>query len=116
MELVKHNALSVGRAEDWLQFWFQLSLAAKRFEKKELFNLFIAQAQSMVQKITQHLSEEQKDYFLRRPDIARLFRISEPVVPQQEVQVKAQQITSEQESAAATLAPPVSAKPTRESQ
>ncbi|MCE9626159.1 MAG: hypothetical protein K8R69_12040, partial [Deltaproteobacteria bacterium] len=70
---------------------------------------------AIVESIASGLDAQQKESFLRRPDIARIWRLSAPqeIVPQQEQKVRPRRRLPESGPAeAATLAPPTpSAKP-----
>lgn len=81
MELLKKNSRNMGRCEDWIKFWFHLSLAARRIGEGSLAQAFLLQAKSRAEEIRRSLSHEQGQCFLRRPDMARLWRLSRVALP-----------------------------------
>jgi hypothetical protein len=106
--MVSQDVFSMGRTEDWLQFWFHLALAGQRISNLEFFNIFIQKARSIVTSISSRLEPGPREYFLKRPDIARILRLSEEAAEPLEQRVRAQKtLEAEGPAEAATLAPPV---------
>jgi tetratricopeptide (TPR) repeat protein len=106
--LAGQNALEVGRTEDWLLFWFHLALASKNFSETKFFNYFIGKARELAQKISEQSDAVSAKSFLQRPDVARIFRLSEERKAGLAAAVSARRETGvEGPAEAATLAPPV---------
>lgn len=107
MDILRLESAGIGRTEDWLQFWLHLSLAARKLGQAELMGDFLQQAKRIAFRILQDLGEEQKYHFLRRPDIARLWRLNEGAVPQEGLKVRAKKSLPEEGPAdAGIFAPP----------
>lgn len=115
IKLLLQNAREVGRIEDWLQFWFHLSLAARRIGKEEWADTFLGLAQGIADGIAQGLSGAQRPSFARRPDIARLGRLSGADAAKAAPAVRARRsLPSMGPAEAATVAPPVKGKDSEE--
>lgn len=109
LHLLSHDGEKLGRAEDWLQFWFHMSLAARRLKEFGSAEAFLQKARAVVERIASGLSAEQRESFLRRPDIARIWRLSAPreTVSPQDQKVRARRsLPGSGPAEAATLAPP----------
>jgi len=78
LDLVRNENLGIGRAEDWLSFWLHMSLAARKLGQPQVMKEFLRKARRVADQIYSGLNEEQGKFFLRRPDIARLWRLTEP--------------------------------------
>lgn len=110
LELLSQDSAQIGRIEDWLTFWFHLSLAARRLKEHQSAVTFLWKAKGILDRISSGLQPEQRESFLRRPDIARILRLTErdlaqPVADQK---VKARRsLPSSGPAEAATLAPPL---------
>ncbi|MFO1463734.1 MAG: tetratricopeptide repeat protein [bacterium] len=107
--LLAQEELGIGRAEDWLQFWFHLSLAARRLKDGVSASAFLGKARAVVERSLVELEPQQQESFLRRPDIARIWRLSSPrgSASGEEQKVRAKRRLPEAGPAeAATLAPP----------
>lgn len=108
LALMKENEFAVGRAEDWLQFYFHLALAGRQPGNEEFFQTFIQKAKDLAIEMADHLGGEFKKNFLKRPDVARIFRLSEEKLTRPEPAVKARRdIEMEGPAEPGTLAPPV---------
>ncbi|HKY62722.1 MAG TPA: tetratricopeptide repeat protein [bacterium] len=109
LDLLSQDSAEIGRVEDWLTFWFHLSLAARRLKESKSAETFLRKAKAVLDRISQGLEPGQRESFLRRPDIARILRLSErdlsqPVTPK----VRARRsLPSSGPAEAATLAPPL---------
>jgi len=109
LTLLSQENTGIGRAEDWLQFWFHMSLAARRLKEEQGANAFLGRAREVVERTLAELDADQKESFLRRPDIARIWRLSSPRDPaaSREQKVLARRrLPGEGPADAATLAPP----------
>jgi hypothetical protein len=107
--LLQQENSGIGRIEDWMQFWFHLSLAARRLKDFDSSAAFMGKARAVVDRIARGLNAEQKESFLRRPDVARIWRLSAPKIegPAPDQRVKARRRLPDASPAeAATLAPP----------
>ncbi len=108
LELLQGAGMDQGRTEDWLQFWFHLSLAATRIGEKKLSQLFLHRAKEIATQIENKLTSKHAAFFHRRPDIARLFRLAETKAKEVTETMRPSEPTKEAETAeAATLAPPM---------
>ncbi|HEX5033293.1 MAG TPA: tetratricopeptide repeat protein, partial [bacterium] len=109
LDLLSQDSAEIGRVEDWLTFWFHLSLAARRLKESQSAETFLRKAKVILDRISQSLEPGQRESFLRRPDIARILRLTErdlsqPVAPK----VRARRsLPSSGPAEAATLAPPL---------
>ncbi len=111
LDLLMQDASEVGRTEDWFQFWFHLSLAAKRIGQWDLSDTFLLRAKALAQVIYSRLNDQQQEKFIQRPDIARVWRLTSKGEPGQTQQIRARRSLPSMESAdAATLAPPTKEK------
>lgn len=113
LHLLSHEGEKLGRAEDWLQFWFHMSLAARRLKEFGSAEAFLQKARAVVERIASGLGAEQRESFLRRPDIARIWRLSAPreAVSPREQKVRARRsLPGAGPAEVATLAPPTSEK------
>lgn len=105
--LAGRSELQAGRTEDWLLFWFHLALAARNYPDPKFFNYFIGKARELATRISGQLEKSSAESFLQRPDVARIFRLSE------EGRVASAAVSARRETGAvgpaeaATLAPPV---------
>jgi len=106
LALISEKAQEIGRREDWLQFWFHLALAGKKIGNQELFQLFIKHAQKLTEEISQGLSEENRESFLKRTDVARITRLSGGMGERLEPTIRAQRGSAKGSADSATLAPP----------
>ncbi len=110
LSLLSQENTGIGRAEDWLQFWFHMSLAAKRLKEEQGALAFLGRAREVVERTLADLDPVQKESFLRRPDIARIWRLSsprEPLAAEQKVRAR-RRLPGEGPADAASLAPPAS--------
>jgi tetratricopeptide (TPR) repeat protein len=112
INLLLQDSQEVGRVEDWLQFWFHLSLAARRIRQPELITTFLNLAEGVAERIARDLTPGQRETFFKRPDIARLKRLtSAPAVSHAAPAVRARRtLPSTGPAEAATLATPVKGK------
>lgn len=113
LHLLSHDGEKMGRAEDWLQFWFHMSLAARRLKEFATAEAFLQKARAVVERIASGLNTEQRESFLRRPDIARIWRLSGPreaVAPQEQKVRALRSLPGSGPADIATLAPPTSNK------
>lgn len=109
LDLISQDSAQIGRIEDWLTFWFHLSLAARRLKENQSAATFLWKAKVILDRISQGLEPEQRESFLRRPDIARILRLTERDLaqPLADQKVKARRsLPSMGPAEAATLAPP----------
>jgi tetratricopeptide (TPR) repeat protein len=106
VDLVLQDSAEVGRTEDWLQFWFHLSLAAQRIHNSDLAKQFSDKAKTIADRISKSLTAKEKEFFLRRPDIARMFRLTESSETTQKVRAK-RVLPTHIPADAAELAPPM---------
>jgi tetratricopeptide (TPR) repeat protein len=107
LKLLQGEGMTQGRTEDWLQFWFHLSLAAARIGEKKLGELFLNRAKEIATHIEKKLTPKHALFFRRRPDISRLFRLSEVKKKKKARVTKPSHPTSDATAAeAGTLAPP----------
>ncbi len=108
--LLLKGAGEVGRFEDWLRFWFHLSLAAGRIGNSELRDTFLGLAKAFADRVASDLTPAQRENFMLRPDIARLRRLTRaktPTAPEAPA-VRARRSLPTMDSAeAASVAPPV---------
>lgn len=74
--LMEQSPREHGRMEDWLLFWFHLALAARRSGHAEFFKMFLSRAQQVVHTLMSYLSEADVEFFLKRPDVARIVRLT----------------------------------------
>lgn len=72
----KNNLPTLGRPEDWLKFYFHLSLAAQSAQDRELFQFCLKRAQQITQQLMGKFSPKAQQSFQTRPDIARILRLS----------------------------------------
>ena len=113
LHLLSHDGERMGRAEDWLQFWFHMSLAARRLKEFASAEAFLQKARAVVERIAAGLQADQAESFLRRPDIARIWRLSAPhdAVSPKDQKVRARrQLPGSGPAEVASLAPPTSNK------
>lgn len=113
LHLLSHDGERMGRAEDWLQFWFHMSLAARRLKEVASAEAFLQKARAVVERIAAALKADQAESFLRRPDIARIWRLSAPrdAVSPKDQKVRARrQLPDSGPAEVASLAPPTSNK------
>ncbi len=113
LHLLSHEGEKQGRAEDWLQFWFHMSLAARRLKEFASAEAFLQKARAVVERIASGLGAEQRESFLRRPDIARIWRLSAPREagsPQGQKVRARRSLPGSGPAEVATLAPPTSEK------
>lgn len=107
LRLLRRESQRVGRAEDWFQFWFHLALAGQSRKDKSFFNEFIARAKQLAQGVADRLDPGDRETFLQRYDIKRIYRLSEEPGGPQKVQIKGRRSEGAGGPAdAATLAPP----------
>jgi tetratricopeptide (TPR) repeat protein len=109
--LFRQDTERIGRTEDWLQFWFHLSLAGQKRKDKKFYHEFIGKARSLAEKVAGREKESDRETFLKRADIARIFRLSAEGEDRGEAKIKGERkLDMEGPAAAADLAPPVRGK------
>jgi tetratricopeptide (TPR) repeat protein len=109
LDLLSQDSTQIGRIEDWLQFWFHLSLGARRLKEDQSARTFLWKARGILDRISQALNQEQRESFLRRPDIARILRLTERelAAPAEDQKVKARRaLPSSGPAEAGIFAPP----------
>ncbi|HCU24951.1 MAG TPA: hypothetical protein DF383_08035 [Deltaproteobacteria bacterium] len=111
LELLAQDDTKIGRAEDWLLFWFHLSLAARRLGNQTNVEIFLKRARRIADRIAEFLPSELRESFFRRPDVARIVRLTEPSVPTRQ-KVRARRSTLAGLAEAGTVAPPQAEKDT----
>lgn len=108
LTLAHQDPFSFGRMEDWLQFWFHLALAGMTRKDPSFFKQFIGKALDITKTVASRLSESDRQSFLRRPDVARIFRLSGESDFAESQKIKADRGSETSEAVeAATLAPPL---------
>lgn len=64
-----------GRAEDWLKFWFHLSLAAQSLKDQKTLKVCLERARQVVSFLSDRFSPEGRKNFESRPDVARILTL-----------------------------------------
>lgn len=106
--LAGQSALDLGRTEDWLIFWFHLALASQGFDDPKFFRFFIGKARDLAQTVAARLDASSAKSFLLRPDVARIFRLSEAGKGKAAAVLSArEQMEMEGPADAASMAPPL---------
>lgn len=108
IKLIKQESQSRGRLEDWTKFWFHLSLASSRLGETSLARTFLEKAKQCGERIKDQLSDQEGKLFLTRPDMARIWRLSQGMGRVSGVQkIRAKRVEdSERQAPSGSFAPP----------
>lgn len=111
LEWANQDPFQFGRVEDWLQFWFHLALAGKNRKDDAFFAHCLGKARGIAETVSGRLAQKDREIFLRRPDMARILRLSGEGVVAGAGKITGDRASEGEESVdAATLAPPVRPK------
>lgn len=105
-ESLKQALHQRGRREDWLKFWFHLSLAARQKGQEDFFKAFILQARSLLLQTAESLNESDRQSFLNRPDFRRVLYLAASLEKSEEASVSLGPSETESTADLGSVAPP----------